>query len=67
MIAGHGTPIDGRLSGKGQTFTADGKVFITDLVFGNPRGRTGNIRLRREERCSWSCGSRTSVTSTSTS
>jgi hypothetical protein len=49
VIAGLGTPVDGRLSGTGPTFTAEGTVFITDLVFGNPRGRTGNVRLRRDD------------------
>jgi hypothetical protein len=49
IIAGLGTPVDGRLAQGAQVFKADATVFITDLVFGNPRGRTGNLRLRRDD------------------
>jgi hypothetical protein len=49
IIAGLGTPVDGRLAQGGQVFEADGTVFITDLVFGNPSGRTGSVRLRRDD------------------
>ena len=46
-IAGLGTPIDGRLDRTVQVFQAAGSVFITDLIFANPNGRSGQVVLRR--------------------
>jgi hypothetical protein len=48
IIPGLGSPLDGRLDRNGQIFTAGGATFITDLVFGNPNGRSGSVILRRD-------------------
>jgi hypothetical protein len=47
-IPGVGTPLDGRLDQSNLNFTAASTVFITDLVFSNPNGASGNLALRRD-------------------
>ena len=47
FIPGLGTPLDGRLDRTAQVFKAKGNTYLTDLVFGNPNGRTGSVTLRR--------------------
>jgi hypothetical protein len=48
FIPGLGNPIDGRLLLGQEAFVPTGTLFVTDLVFSNPNGRTGAIILRRE-------------------
>jgi hypothetical protein len=48
VIAGAGSPIDGRLTADSPPFTPDGTLFITDLVFSNPNGRQGLLILQRD-------------------
>ncbi|MET0773455.1 MAG: hypothetical protein ABWZ82_10255 [Candidatus Limnocylindrales bacterium] len=47
--AGVQTPRDGRLQAGGDALTpsADRTLFVTDLVFSNPDGTSGTLRLRR--------------------
>lgn len=47
VIAGLGTPIDGRLDEDTKTYTSKGTTFITDLVFSNPNGQTGALVVLR--------------------
>jgi hypothetical protein len=48
VIAGLGSPIDGRLSKAAPTKTFTGTLFITDVVFSNPNGREGALVLLRD-------------------
>jgi hypothetical protein len=47
VIAGLGSPIDGRLDDDSRTYTSKGTTFITDLVFSNPNGQEGAIVILR--------------------
>ncbi len=47
FIAGLGTPVDGRLDGTNTTVTPSGTLFVTDLVFSNPNGRSGALVVLR--------------------
>jgi hypothetical protein len=48
VIAGLGSPIDGRLSKAAPTKTFTGTLFVTDIVFSNPNGREGALVLLRD-------------------
>jgi hypothetical protein len=48
IIAGLGSPVDGRLSDDDESTTAKGTLFVTDLVFANPNGREGGLVLLRD-------------------
>jgi hypothetical protein len=47
VIAGLGSPIDGRLNNTTKSYTSKGTTFITDLVFSNPNGQTGALVILR--------------------
>ena len=47
VIAGLGSPIDGRLNNATKSYTSKGTTFITDLVFSNPNGQTGALVVLR--------------------
>ena len=47
VIAGLGTPVDGRLDGTTKTLSPTGTLFLTDLVFSNPNGAAGALVLLR--------------------
>jgi hypothetical protein len=48
VIAGLGSPVDGRLSKAAPTVTVTGTLFITDVVFSNPNAREGALVLLRD-------------------
>lgn len=48
VIAGLGSPVDGRLSATTTTKKVTGTLFVTDVVFSNPNGREGALVLLRD-------------------
>jgi hypothetical protein len=48
VIAGLGSPVDGRLSAATATKKVTGTLFVTDVVFSNPNGREGALVLLRD-------------------
>jgi hypothetical protein len=48
VIAGLGSPIDGRLSEDSPTTAVSGTLFVTDFVFANPNGREGALVVLRD-------------------
>ena len=48
VIAGLGSPVDGRLVQGADSVTVSGTLFITDLVFSNPNGQEGDVVLLRD-------------------
>ncbi len=48
VIPGLGSPVDGRLDEGSKSFSPDGTLFVTDLVFSNPSGATGAVIVRRD-------------------
>ncbi len=48
VIAGLGSPVDGRLTKAAPTKTFTGTLFITDIVFSNPNGREGALVVLRD-------------------
>lgn len=48
IIAGLGSPVDGRLSATAPSQATTGTLFVTDLVFSNPNGREGALVLLRD-------------------
>jgi len=48
VIAGLGSPVDGRLSAGKLTIKVSGTLFVTDLIFSNPNGREGALVLLRD-------------------
>jgi len=47
VIAGLGSPVDGRLSATVTSKAVTGTLFMTDVVFSNPNGREGALVLLR--------------------
>jgi hypothetical protein len=53
VIAGLGSPVDGRLSKAEPTKTFTGTMFITDVVFSNPNAREGALVVLRDTATLW--------------
>ncbi len=53
IIAGLGSPVDGRLSKAEPTKTFTGTMFITDVVFSNPNAREGALVVLRDAATLW--------------
>ncbi len=47
VIAGLGTPVDGRLDNTTKTVVPKATLFVTDMVFSNPSGTTGALVILR--------------------
>lgn len=48
VIAGLGTPVDGRLDGAAPSVAVTGTLFVTDLIFSNANGQEGALVLLRD-------------------